>query len=85
MAADDNFPTPRAGAGDDAAWKFPSGPLAPDPARGMRVIGGTTNVSTPIDPDFALRGGYTPIPGDRMPPGTPVDVKPGNQPYLPQN
>lgn len=85
MGFNDPLPPPTAGAGDDANFKYPKGPLAPDPAKDMRVIGGTLNVSVAIDPERALRGEYTPIPGDRMPAGTPVDVVPGNRPYLPMN
>jgi hypothetical protein len=56
--------------------KYPGGPLGPGASQ--TTIGGTHNVSTKIDPDRALTGNYTPIPGDAMP-------APGGAPYLPKN
>lgn len=69
-----------ADAADSVNFRRQPGPLSPqaqqvyDPGG----IGGTHRVSTPVDPEQALTGGYTPIEGDRMPPC------PGT-PYLPNN
>jgi hypothetical protein len=80
------IPSPTAGAGDDKEYKgYTHQPShGPDPQR--TVIGGTHNVSVKIDPDAALRGAYTEIPGDAMPSGAPVDGNPAyNGPILPEN
>jgi hypothetical protein len=59
--------------------------LGEDPSKGPMMIGGTHNVSVRINPDTALSGGYTPIPGDDMPAGAPA-VGPGTDaPYTPKN
>ena len=79
---DDVFPNPS--TDDTVNFRYPSGPLGPDAQ--MQVIGGTHNVSARITPEQALTGGYTPIPGDSMPPGCPVDGNPAYVgPYLPRN
>jgi hypothetical protein len=59
--------------------------LGEDPSKGPMMIGGTHNASVKINPETALRGGYTPIPGDTMPAGAPTDTAPGESPYLPKN
>lgn len=64
---------------------YGSAGLGEDPSRGPMMIGGTHNVSVRIDPNRALTGGYTPIPGDTMPAGAPVDVEAGEPPYFPKN
>lgn len=64
---------------DSANFRTQPGPLAEqrqDYYEG--AIGGTHNVSVAINPETALTGGYTAIPGDRMP------QCPG-MPYLPKN
>ncbi len=72
------IPSPTAGSGDDREYsKYGPGNHGPDSQR--TVIGGTHNVSVKVNPDAALRGAYTPIPGDSMPAGAPVD---GNPPYM---
>jgi hypothetical protein len=70
---------------DDMEYKgYAGGVHGPDSQRTM--IGGTHNVSVKIDPDRALRGAYTPIPGDSMPAGVPVDGSPPYAgPILPEN
>jgi hypothetical protein len=82
--ANDNPPTPTAGAGDHTNFRYPGGSLGPDAQRTM--IGGTHNVSTKLDPETCLTGGYQPIAGDDMPAGAPVDGGPPYVgPYLPNN
>lgn len=70
---------------DDQAFRnYGSGGLGVDGQRMM--IGGTYNVSTRIDPETALTGGYQGIAGDTMPAGAPVDGNPPyTGPYLPRN
>jgi hypothetical protein len=69
---------------DDDNFRYARGPLGPDAQRDM--IGGTHNVSTRIDPQMALHGGYQGIPGDTMPAGAPTDGNaPYVGPYLPKN
>ncbi len=84
---DDNFPPPRAGGPDDANFRYPhppGHPLGPDAQQTM--IGGTYRVSTRLDPQTCLTGGYQSINGDVMPAGAPVDGNPAYiGPYLPQN
>ena len=77
--AKDRFPSQNAGDGDDVNFRRAPGALGEQPQRvPVGGIGGTHMVSTPIDPEQALTGGYQPIPGDRMP------SMPG-EPYLPKN
>ncbi len=70
---------------DDMEYKgYKGGVHGPDAQR--TVIGGTHNVSVKVDPDKALRGEYTAIPGDSMPSGAPVDGSPPyTGPILPEN
>lgn len=73
--AKDNFPAHV----DDTNFRMASGSLGPQRQTVYEgAIGGTHHVSTPIDPEMALTGGYQAIDGDRMPPC------PGT-PYLPKN
>lgn len=59
--------------------------LGEDPSNGPMMIGGTHNVSVKINPETAVRGGYTPIPGDTMPAGAPAVGVGGDPPYTPKN
>ena len=80
----DAFPGQTAGADDSAAFRnHPGGALGPDPM--MNMIGGTHHVSTRIDPEQALTGGYQPIAGDDMPAGAPIDTSSTGNNYLPKN
>ena len=64
---------------DSVNFRRQPGPLSPQPQQIYDgAIGGTHHVSTRIDPETALTGGYTPIEDDSMPPC------PGT-PYLPKN
>lgn len=73
----DYFPEPK--TDDTANFRKQEGPLAPQPQQlHYGAIGGTYRMSTRIDPETALTGGYQPIDGDVMPPC------PG-MPYLPKN
>jgi hypothetical protein len=85
MSTRNTPPAPTAGASDDRCFReYGSGGLGVDAQREM--IGGTHHVSTPVSPQQALTGGYTPIAGDRMPDGAPVDGSPPyDGPYLPNN
>jgi hypothetical protein len=80
----DKPPGPAVSNSDRDAFRYPGGSLGPDAQRTM--IGGTHNVSTKLDPDMCLTGGYQPIAGDDMPAGAPVDGGPPYVgPYLPKN
>jgi hypothetical protein len=76
----ENFPSHP----DDSAYRYSSGPLGPDAQ--MNMIGGTHHVSTKLDPNTCLTGGYQAINGDTMPSGAPVDGSPPYRgEYLPKN
>lgn len=66
--------------GDARNFRYPSGPLGEQRQvpYSDAAIGGTHRVSTRLNPEQALTGGYQPIEGDSMPP------HPGT-PYLPKN
>ncbi len=85
MSKYDVPPSPSVGADDRSNFRYPSGGgLGPDAQRTM--IGGTHNVSTKLDPETCLTGGYQPIAGDDMPAGAPVDGgAPYTGPWLPNN
>jgi hypothetical protein len=63
MAKNNNVPRQPGDRADADARAFRDQPGQPGP----QVIGGSHNVSVRIDPQTALTGGYTPIPGDTMP------------------
>ena len=81
----ERIPPARAGEADEGPFRnYPGGALGPDQDRQM--IGGTYHMSTRINPEQALTGGYQPINGDTMPAGAPVDGSPPyTGPYLPKN
>jgi hypothetical protein len=84
MKPNDTPPGPTVSASDRQAFRYQGGPLGPDTQRTM--IGGTHNVSSKLDPETCLTGGYQPIAGDDMPAGAPTDGNaPYTGPYLPKN
>jgi hypothetical protein len=81
----ERIPPARAGEPDEMPFRgYGSGGLGPDAQ--MKMIGGSYHVSTRLDPETALTGGYQAINGDTMPAGAPVDGNPPyTGPYLPKN
>jgi hypothetical protein len=81
----ERIPPARAGDADEGPFRnYGNGGLGVDAQR--KMIGGSYHVSTPIDPEMALTGGYQAIAGDTMPAGAPVDGNPPyTGPYLPKN
>lgn len=64
---------------DDAAFRGTNGPLGVQPQQvPSGGIGGTHHVSTPLNPQTALTGGYQSINGDSMPACKGTPYLPGN-------
>ena len=71
---------------DSAAYdRYGQGGLGEDPSKGPMMIGGTHRVSTKLDPNTCLNGGYQGIEGDTMPAGAPAVGTGSLPPYTPDN